>query len=91
MDVKGMSVAAQGCLWGWKKFHDSPGMGGGTTEQGAGGKLRHGGYTQGQVGGPVRLFGEQCPGGAGTALPRRAAELMEAEIMLKIRQWLCCR
>lgn len=36
------------------------------------------------------LRGGQRPGGAGTALPGRAAEPMAVEITLKIRQALCC-
>lgn len=68
----------------------SSGTGGGTIAQCAGGKLRHSGCTQEQVAGHVQLFREQCPGGVGTALPGRAAELMATKIMLKICQWLCC-
>lgn len=87
---EGDECGSPGLFVGWKKLDESSGMRGGTTAQCAGGKLRHSGCTQGQVGGPVHLFGEQYPGGVGTALPGRAAEPMATKIMLKTRQWLCC-
>ena len=79
---------------GWRESEDGGGMGDDTTARCAGGKLRHSGWwgcSRGQGGGSAPLSGGQHLGGAGTVLPGRAAKPMAAEIMLKIRQALCCR